>query len=245
MRRCAAALIAMLALAGSASAQEQKPLRVFAATSLTDPFRALEDDWLGDPESRPLEFQFAASPTLAAQLEEGASADVLATADEPTMKRVADKGLVEKPVLFARNRLVIAVEEGNPKHITKLADLARSDLIVVLAAPEVPAGRYARQLLDDAHVVVKPRSLEENVKAVLMKVALGEADAGIVYASDIHSAADQVDPVMVPEAERVDVTYWIAPLRKSAQPDVARAFVELVLGAPGRAALDEVGFLLP
>jgi molybdate transport system substrate-binding protein len=245
MRRLAAALIAMLALAGSASAQEQKPLRVFAASSLTDPFRSLESDWKGDPEWRPLEFQFAASSTLAMQLEEGASADVLATADEPTMKRVADKGLVEKPVLFARNRLVIAVEEGNPKRIAKLADLARPDLIVVLAAPEVAAGRYARQLLDGAKVAVAPKSLEENVKAVLTKVALGEADAGIVYASDIHSAADQVDLVTVPEAESVEVSYWIAPLRKSAQPDVARAFVKLVLGASGRGALEEVGFLLP
>ena len=245
MRRAAAALVATLVLAGGASAQEQKPLRVFAASSLTEPFQAFEDDWTADPESRPLAFQFAASSTLAVQIEEGAQADVFATADEPTMKRVADKGLVEKPSLFARNRLVIAVEEGNPKGIAKLADLARPDLVVVLAAPEVPAGRYARQLLDGAKVAVAPKSLEENVKAVLTKVALGEADAGIVYASDIESVADKVDPVTVPEAERVEVTYWIAPLRKSAQPDVARAFVTFVLGAAGRSALQEAGFLLP
>jgi molybdate transport system substrate-binding protein len=243
-RACLALLSIALAPAAGAQAAPQ-PLRVFAAASLTQPFRALEVPWRAAPDHAPLELQFAGSSTLATQLEEGAVADVLATADEPTMQRVADKGLVAKPALFARNRLVIAIEKGNPKHVAKLADLARPDLVVVLAAPEVPAGRYARRMLDAAHVTVAARSLEENVKAVLTKVALGEADAGVVYVTDVRAAADEVEAVAVPEAASVEVGYWIAPLAKAPQPAAARAFVDLVLGSQGRGALEKAGFALP
>jgi molybdate transport system substrate-binding protein len=245
--RCAALALA-LGMAAAAAAQPSgapAPLAVFAAASLTEVFRSLEPKWLAGAQHRPLAFQFAASSALALQIEEGAPADVLATADEVTMKRVADKGLVGKPALFARNRLVIAVEKGNPKHVANLADLARPDLVVVLAAPEVPAGRYARQLLDGAHVAVAPRSLEENVKAVLTKVSLGEADAGIVYVTDVRAAAGKVEAVAVPEAAGVEVGYWIAPLAKAPHADAARAFVDLVLGAAGRAALEKAGFTPP
>ena len=244
MRRAAAALAAMLGLVAAVPAVAQ-PVRVFAAASLTDVFESLEPEWTADAKRPPLEFQFAGSSALALQIEEGAPADVLATADEPTMKRVANKGLVGKPALFARNRLVIAVEKGNPKHVATLADLARPDLVVVLAAPEVPAGRYARQLLDGAHVGVAPRSLEENVRAVLTKVSLGEADAGIVYGTDVRAAAEKVEAVAVPEAASVEVGYWIAPLAKAPRPEQARAFVDLVLGAEGRAALEKAGFAPP
>jgi molybdate transport system substrate-binding protein len=242
--RAAAACIAALCTADLASA-EPDSLRVFAAASLAEPFRALEAAWRGLRADVPLAFQFAASSTLAVQIEEKAPADVVATADEPTMQRLVRGGHVETPRLFARNRLVIAVEPGNPKAVKSLADLARDDLIVVLAAPEVPAGRYARQLLDAAGVAAQPRSLEENVKAVLNKVVLGEADAGIVYASDARSAGDRVVAVEMPEAAQIEVTYWIATLRTASQPASSLAFQDLVTSATGRAALEEAGFRAP
>src|SRR5262249_6893896 len=145
----------------------------------------------------PIQTNLAASSALVVQIQEGSPADVIAPADRPTMQKLVDAQLVEEPQLFARNRLVIAVHKGNPKKVAKLADLSRSSLLVVLAAPDVPAGRYARQMLAAAGVTVAPRSLEENVKAVLTKVALGEADAGIVYASDVHAAADKVEAIEV------------------------------------------------
>ncbi len=244
-RRACLALLSLALATAAGSQPAPPPLRIFAAASLTEPFHALEITWLADPARAPLEFQFAGSSTLATQLEEGAIADVLATADEPTMQRVVDKGLAAKPALFAHNRLVIAVEKGNPKQVAKLADLARTDLVVVLAAPEVPAGRYARQMLDAAHVTVAPRSLEENVKAVVTKVALGEADVGVVYVTDVRAAADKVEAVAVPEAASIEVGYWIAALANAPQPAAARAFVDLVLGLQGRGALEKAGFTPP
>jgi molybdate transport system substrate-binding protein len=235
-------LLALVAPAlGAAGEAATKPLRVFAAASLNEPFRALAKGWVDGP----LVYNFAASSLLVVQIQEGASADVIATADAPTMQRLVGSGHVEAPLQFASNRLVIAVEPGNPKQIAGLADLARDDRIVVLAAPEVPAGRYARELLDGAGVKVAPRSLEENVKAVLTKVRLGEADAGIVYASDARTAAGGVEAIEVPESARVEVTYFIAPLRAAAEPATARAFVERVLSSDGRRVLEESGFTPP
>jgi len=240
--RGALATLLALGLLGAAAASEADPaaetLRVFAAASLAEPFQALVKSWTGPP----LQLQLGASSALVVQIQEGAPADVIATADQPTMQRLVDAALVETPQRFATNRLVIAVEKGNPKHVAKLADLARADLVVVLAAPEVPAGRYARQLLDAARVTVAPRSLEENVKAVANKVALGEADAGIVYASDAQALADRVEAVEVPEAATVEVTYWIAPLRAAKAPAAARDFVALLLSRTGRDALAKAGF---
>lgn len=241
MRGLRASALALALLVPAAAAAEA--LRVFAAASLAEPLRALETAWREQPAAPPLAFQFAASSTLVLQIEEGAPADVVATADEATMQRLAAR--VEPPQRFARNRLVVAVEKGNPKGVGALAHLARSDLIVVMAAPQVPAGRYARQMLDAAGVRVAPRSLEGNVKAVLQKVALGEADAGVVYASDVRAEGDRVQSVEVPEAAAVEVAYWIAPLRAAGQPSAARAFVELVLSPVGRSVLAEAGFAAP
>ena len=240
MRRRLAVWLCLGALAAPAGSGAD-PLRVFAAASLAEPFRALEAAWHGPP----LQLQLAASSTLAVQILEGAPADVIATADQPTMQRLVDAARVEAPQCFARNRLVIAVEHGNPKQVARLADLAREDLLVVLAAPEVPAGRYARQMLDGAGVRVAPRSLEESVKAVLNKVVLGEADAGIVYASDVRSAGDRVQAIAVPEAAGVDVSYWIAVLRASQAGAAARDFVTLVLSRTGHDALVKAGFSPP
>lgn len=231
-------LVSIGPLLASAEEAAPKPLHVFAAASLTEAFGALEAGWTGPK----LAYNFAASSLLVVQIQEGAPADVVATADESTMQRLVASGHVEKAQRFASNRLVIAVEPGNPKQIRTLADLGRKDLIVVLAAPEVPAGRYAREMLGAANVTVAPRSLEENVRAVLSKVALGEADAGIVYASDVLASKGRVEGVEVPESEAVQVGYFIAPLRASKAPADAAAFVAKVLSPDGRLALEKAGF---
>jgi molybdate transport system substrate-binding protein len=240
-----AAPIGVAAVAPPARAEATGPLVVFAAASLTDAFRALETPFRAAHPGLALRFSFAASSTLAVQIREGAPADVVATADQHTMQALVDAGRVGDPRLFARNRLAIVVEAGDPKHVMGLADLARPDLLVVLAAPEVPAGRYARMAFDRAGLSVAPRSLEANVRGVLTKVALGEADAGIVYASDVRTAGDRVQAVPFAEADALPVTYWVAPVREAADASAARAWVDFLSSRAARRALVEAGFQPP
>ena len=218
---------------------------VFAAASLTESFTALGQAFTARHPTRHARFSFAASSALATQLEQGAPADVIATADEVTMKKLVDAGLVDAPRTFAKNRLAIAVEPGNPKSVRGLADLAKPDLLVVLAAEQVPVGRYARQVLAAAEVDVTPRSLEPDVGSVLTKVQLGEADAGIVYATDVKAAVGKVDGVEIPEAQNAVAVYPIAVSKHSADAAAAKAFVEFVLSLEGRAILERSGFAAP
>jgi len=142
------------------------------------------------------------------------------------------------PQVFARNRLVIVTAPGNPHHITSLRDLARSSLIVVLAGPTVPAGKYAAAALKAAHVVVHPKSLEDNVRGVLTKVELGEADAGIVYVTDAKSAGHRVGVVAIPRSP-------VASYAIDALDIAGRPFVTFLLSPPGQAILARFGFLAP
>ena len=153
------------------------------------------------------------------------------------------KDLVGTPQNFASNQLQIVVEKGNPKDVQSLEDLAGSDLKVVLAAPDVPAGKYAAEALGKAGVTVKPVSEEDNVKAVVTKVSLGEADAGIVYVTDVTAGGDKVEGVEIPEELNVLATYPIATVKASTAPDQAQAFMDLVLSAEGQQVLEEYGFL--
>jgi molybdate transport system substrate-binding protein len=229
VRRLAVALALLLTAACGASGTDG--VTVAAAASLTEAFEALGG----------ATFSFAGSQQLVAQVEAGAPVDVVATADPEAMDRLARAGLVDPPATFARNRLAIAVATGNPQRIVGLVDLGRSGLKVVLADPAVPAGRYARQALDRAGVAVRPASLELDVKAVARKVAAGEADAGIVYASDV-AGAGRVD---IPDAANVVATYPVAVVRATAHRAGADAFVDRLLGPAGRAALAAQGFELP
>lgn len=197
---------------------------MFAAASLTDAFTALGG----------AELVLGGSSSLATQLREGAPADVFASADEGTMQGLVDYGIVEAPVPFARNRLAIAVEPGNPRGITGLADLARGDLVVVLCDPSVPAGAYAREALARAGVEVRPSSLELDVKAALAKVTTGEADAALVYATDTEHRVD------LPPEHDVLATYPIAVVRGSER---GQAFVDRVLAERGQRTLRDHGFL--
>jgi molybdate transport system substrate-binding protein len=245
-----AALLAVAALAlagcgggddgsGAAAAGE---IKVFAAASLTAAFTEIGERYSANGGTK-VTFNFAGSQALATQIQQGAPADVFASADIPNMDKVKD--LVGPPQSFASNQLQIVVEQGNPKSLGGLEDLADPDLKVVLAAPEVPAGKYAAQALAKADVTVKPVSQEDNVKAVVTKVSLGEADAGIVYVTDVTAGGDKVEGVDIPEDRNVTATYPIATVRASKAPEAAQAFVDLIRSAEGQQVLKEYGFLPP
>jgi molybdate transport system substrate-binding protein len=219
---------------------------VLAAASLTDAFTALGERFEAAHPGAAVVLSFAGSQSLATQIIQGVPADVVASADVAQVQRVAAAGLVRgRTATFATNRLAIAVEAGNPRGVSGLADLADPGLVLVLAAPEVPAGRLAARALAAAGVEVTPASLEVDVRAVLAKVELGEADAGIVYASDLVTAGPSVEGVDVPEAADVRASYPIAVLAEAPNPAGAAAFVALVLSAEGQAVLAQHGFGRP
>ena len=236
MRRGALLAAALLVSGCAGAASDEGSLTVFAASSLQDVFRA---EAAAFPRG-PVTFSFAGSGQLAAQVVAGAPADVLATADATSVRAARTPGRV-----FARNLLQIAVRPGNPKRVRGLADLARRDLVVVLASPSVPAGRYAARALARAGVRVRPASLEDSVRGALTKVVAGEADAALVYATDVRAAASRVSGVDVPAAQNEPAAYYAAPVRGSMHPDRAREFVAFLLSAKGRAILRAAGFLPP
>jgi molybdate transport system substrate-binding protein len=218
---------------------------VFAAASLTE---ALTDDKHRLEAVNPglsVVYSFAGSQQLVAQIQSGAPADVVATADETNMRKLVAAKLVEPPRDFARNLLEIVVAAGNPKGVKGLQDLARSDLRVVLADPAVPAGRYGRQALDRQGVKVNPVSLELNVKSELQKVETGEADAGVVYVTDVKAAGGKAAGVAIPADQNVLATYPVAVVRGTTNRTLAEAYVDQLVSGQGRAALEAWGFLSP
>lgn len=219
---------------------------VFAAASLTDAFGAIATGFEEAHPGTSVTLNLAGSQQLAGQILAGAPADVFASANAAQMARITEEGLTSaQPVTFAENSLAIAVEPGNPKDVAGLGDLARDDLVVVLAAEEVPAGAFARQALDAAGVGVRPASLETDVRAALSKVQLGEADAGIVYASDVVAAGDGVTRVEIPAAENVLASYPVAPLEAASNPEGAAAFVDFLRSPTARETLTGLGFRSP
>jgi molybdate transport system substrate-binding protein len=218
-------------------------ITVFAASSLTAAFSTIGGDFQKAYPASTVHFSFAGSSTLVGQIQQGAIGDILASADQPNMQKLVNAGLTSgSPSIFARNKLQIVVPAGNPKHVSGLADLGRSGLIVVLCAPAVPCGHYAAQALQKASVTVKPASEETDVKAVLTKVALGEADAGIVYVTDVKAAGSQVTGVDIPDALNVIADYPIVVLKDSQNIALARAFIGY-LHANGQKTLARYGFL--
>ncbi len=216
---------------------------VFAAASLTDAFEAVAEDFEAANAGADVTFSFGPSNGLATQIVEGAPADAFASANARQMDVVAEAGLVDgEPRTFLENALEIVVEPGNPQGVMGLDDLASPDLAVVLAAEEVPAGDFAREALAAAGVEVTPVSLEEDVRAVLTRVELGEADAGIVYRSDVVAAGDAVEGVEIAEADNVAAAYPIAVLDDAPNPEGAAAFVEHVRSEQGQATLEAFGF---
>jgi molybdate transport system substrate-binding protein len=222
------------------------PITVFAAASLTDAFTEIGATFEAANPGTTVTFAFAGSSALVQQIVEGAPADVFASADLATMAKLADAGQqAGVATTFATNRLAIAVEPDNPRGVASLADLADADLAVVLCAEQVPCGRLAVEVLDRAGVDVRPRSLEESVRSVLQKVELGEADAGIVYATDIAAAGSAVTGVAIPDGQNVVAQLPVAVTTGARNPDVARAFVAFVAGPEGRGVLERFGFGAP
>lgn len=220
-------------------------LTVFAAASLQSAFDELATRFEQLHPALEVEpVRYDGSSTLATQLIEGAPADVFASADEKNMAAVVDAGVAGSPELFATNTLTLVVPAGNPGGVTGLADLADPDLAVVLCAAEVPCGSASATVLAAAGVAASVDSFEQNVTAVLTKVAAGEADAGLVYVTDAAGSAD-VETVDAEDADEVVNRYPIATLTAAANPDAAAAFSAFVRGDAGRAVLERLGFGAP
>lgn len=231
---------------GCGSSSSSDDLTVFAAASLTDAFTAIGETFMAENPGRSVTFSFAASSELVTQVLDGAPADVVATADLVTMDRLTSADAAgSTPVVFARNRATIAVAAGNPLGITDLADLRDDDLVLVVCAPEAPCGRYANELFANAGITPTPDSLERNPRAVLTKVALGEADVGIVYETDIAAADGNVDAVPIPSDTNIVAEYPIVTITRSAVPEAAQDFIDIVLSPAGQAILAEHGFTSP
>lgn len=236
----AAVLVALLALSGCTTASSKETLTVFAASSLTEAFGTLEKRFERAHPEVDVQISYDGSSTLAEQLVQGASADVFASADSKIMSEVASKGLVEgAPKPFATNSLTIAVQQGNPLGITGLADLARGELTTVACQPQVPCGNAARELLARHGVTPSFDSEESEVKSVMSKVLIGEADAGLVYVTDVLADSDKVDGVTISGAKQVRNTYPIATL-DDAGP-LADDFQRYVIDQ-GQGALRSAGF---
>jgi len=239
----------------STTAPESRTLTVFAAASLTDAFTEIGKNFEAVNSSVTVTFNFAGSQALRTQIEEGAPADVFASASGKEMDTLVKSALVTEGVsqIFLNNKLVVILPADNPAKLNSLEDLTNSGVKIVLAAEEVPVGNYARQSLDLMNgsfgadfkdkVLENVVSNEDNVKQVVAKVQLGEADAGIVYTSDAV-AAPELQTIEIPTELNVIAKYPIAPLVKSANTDLAQAFIAYVLSADGQAVLQKWGFAL-
>jgi molybdate transport system substrate-binding protein len=219
---------------------------VFAAASLTDVFGQLGEKLHADHPGVEVSFNFGASSALATQINQGAPADVFASANEKQMTVVTEAGNADgAPTPFAENVLVIAVPAGNPARITGLADFANPGLTLAACAPEVPCGAAADAVFKSAGITPSIDTLEEDVRAALTKVELGEVDAALVYTTDVKSAGGGVEAIEFPEAQQAVNTYPIVRLKAAPNPDAAQAFIGLVLSDEGQNALREAGFRSP
>jgi molybdate transport system substrate-binding protein len=238
----AIAIAVTLTAPGCADAEggsDSARLQVFAAASLTDVFPEMND--------RP-RYQFAGSDELALQIREGAGADVFAAASPRYPLELNEDGLVEKPVVFATNQLVLIVPEDNPADITSVDDLRPPDVKFVIGAKGVPVGDYTRQVLeklDASDLLDHVASEEQDVKGVVSKVRLGEADAGFAYATDVEAAQDEIMSIALPAKAQPTVEYMVAVVADRPHLLAAEEFVELLLSGPGRAALEQAGFGVP
>jgi molybdate transport system substrate-binding protein len=219
---------------------------VFAAASLTGSFTQIGKDFEAADPGTKVTFNFAGSSALATQINQGAPADVFASAAPANMKTVTDAGNGDgTPATFVKNQLVIAVPKGNPKGVTALADLTKPGVKVALCAEQVPCGAAAKKALDAAGVKITPVTQESDVKAALSKVTLGEVDAALVYRTDVKAAADKVDGIEFPESAGAMNEYPIVVLKNAPNKAAAAAFVAYVKSDKGMAVLSQAGFQSP
>jgi molybdate transport system substrate-binding protein len=215
---------------------------VFAAASLTETFHALADDFEDAHPGTRVSLNLGSSAALAQQVVAGAPADVFASASPSAMEVVTGAGRSEDPTTFARNRLALVVPTGNPGQVRELADLARTELTIALCAPQVPCGELAATVLRRSGVTPAPDTLEQDVRAVLSKVRLGEVDAALVYRTDVPTAAGQVEQIALPAAGSVSTDYSLTVVAGAPDDDAARAFVTYVLSPEGQRVLADAGF---
>ena len=239
-------VVAILTAIGIASAvaacggDDRATVTVFAAASLTDAFDDIADAFEDDHPGVVVERNFAGSSSLREQIVQGAPADVFASANRSTMEALLAAGSVEPSEDFATNRMAIAVPAGNPAAVRGLDDFARSELLLGLCAVEVPCGEFGRRVLSLASVDEAPDTEEPDVRALLTKIAAGELDAGIVYATDVLAAGDGIEGIEIPDLHNVVAAYPIAVVGDS-DPD-AESFVDFVLGPRGQEILSDHGF---
>ncbi|GAA1199204.1 molybdate ABC transporter substrate-binding protein [Prauserella alba] len=243
-RVCAATVAVLLTVAATACGPEGRTLNVFAAASLTEPFGELERTFEQRHSDVDVRLNLAGSSTLGSQIAEGAPADVFASANESVMADVA-ADMAGEPASFATNRLTIAVPRGNPAGVEGFGDLADGGVTVVVCQPQVPCGAAARRLAELTGTTLRPASEEQDVKDVLNKIVTGEADAGLVYTTDVRAAGGKVEEVPVPEASRAVNRYPIAVSARAAEPELAAEFRDLVRGEEGRRVLKKAGFGAP
>jgi molybdate transport system substrate-binding protein len=221
-------------------------ITVSAAASLQTPFTTIGNDFKkANPGVTDVKFDFDSSGTLSKQIQSGAPADNFASADDASMKTLTDANLTAgPPVQFARNQLTVVVKKGNPKHIETLSDLATAGTIS-LCDTSAPCGKYADQILKQANVSIPADKITrgQNVKATLTAVSDGDADAGIVYVTDV--SGDKVESVVVPDDQNAVANYPIAVIKASTNQGTAQAFIDYVLSPPGQAVLKQSGFLPP
>ena len=246
VKRIVAVAALLLAGCGSTTASPTTgQITVFAAASLTESFTKLGKEFEAAHPGTKVTFNFAGSSALAQQINKGAPADVFASAAPANMKQVTDTGAITAtPATFAKNTLQIAVPKGNPGKVTGLADFAKADLKIALCAEQVPCGAAAKKVFEAAKITAAPDTLEQDVKAVLTKVSLGEIDAALVYRTDVK-ANDKVEGLDFAEADKAVNDYPIAPIAKAPNAAVAKAFVDYVLSDKGRKVLTEAGFAAP
>jgi molybdate transport system substrate-binding protein len=249
--------VPLLARPGIARGADEPPITVFAAASLRESFEAAAPAFTHKTGTS-VSFNFAGSDTLETQIAEGAPADVFASANKTQIQKAADAGLLAgAPRVFARNQLVIVVPKNNPDHISSATDLSRSGVHLVLAAPTVPVGAYARTTFTNlaklpgygaafqAAVMSNVVSNEVDVKAVVTKVALGEADAGVCYLTDVTpSVAKNVSTIAFPAGAAPEATYPIAVVKGARNAAGAQAFIDFILSPDGQAFLRERGFIV-
>ncbi len=216
---------------------------VFAASSLTAAFTEIGTAFTSAHPETNVKFNFAGSSDLVTQINQGAPADVFASADDSNMKKLTEAD--GTPFTIARNSMEIIVEPGNPKGIATVSDLSKPELIVVLCAEQMPCGKNARAILDKAGAKVTAKSLEDKVKGVVTKVTAGEADAGIVFVTDVKAAGVKAAGIEIPDASNVISNYPIVVIKASKNATAARAFNDFVASPAGQAIMTKFGFLAP
>jgi molybdate transport system substrate-binding protein len=230
----------------SGSGQVKGTVIVFAAASLTNAFNKIGSQFEKAHPGVSVKFNYAGSSSLATSIKQGAKADLFASADTTNMQTVTSASLsTGQPKIFAKNKLEILVDKGNPMKITSVADLAKPAVKVAVCAPSVPCGKYSTEIFDKANVKVKPVTEETSVSGVVTKVTLGEADAGIVYVTDVKSAAGKATGVPIPPNQNVVADYPIVQLKDAPNSPAAKSFMQYVDGSSGQKVLDSYGFLPP